>query len=235
MRWRLSSMLWTVTLMAVVLALGRWCFDALNGARHAARQSACSGRFCQITVALHSYHDVYGCFPPSVTTDAEGRPMHSWRVLLLPYLEHSPLYNEYRFDEPWDSPHNRKLEGKIARLYRCLLENDDAQFPTNVVLIVGPGTAFPAPNESRKASDFRGTKDTIWIAEVADSDIHWMSPVDLDVRTMSMTVNDDQAPSISSRHPGGALVGVFDGCAGRFLPNSTKPEELRRRLRWEGE
>ena len=232
MRWRLSSMLLTVTAIAVVLALGRWFWGEVSDARRAARRSACSGTICQITVALHNYHDHYGCFPPAATTDAQGRPMHSWRVLLLPYLEHGPLYDEYRRDEPWDSPHNRKLESRIARVYQCAEGHDDARFTTNFALLVGPGTAFPAPNESRKASDFQGTKDTIWIAEVANSDIHWMAPEDLDVRTMSMLVNDRRAPSISSRHPGGALVGVVDGCGGIFLPNSTTPEELRRRLRW---
>ena len=35
--------------------------------------------------------------------------MHSWRVLLLPYLDRSDLYKAYDFTEPWDGPNNRKL------------------------------------------------------------------------------------------------------------------------------
>ena len=45
----------------------------------------------QIGVALHNYHDAHGCFPPAYIADANGRPMHSWRILLLAFLSESAL------------------------------------------------------------------------------------------------------------------------------------------------
>ena len=58
---------------------------------------------------MQTYRDTYKVFPPAFIADADGKPMHSWRVLLLPYLEQQVFYMRYRFDEPWDSPHNRSL------------------------------------------------------------------------------------------------------------------------------
>ena len=60
-------------------------------------------------MAVANYHDMYKCFPPAYVADESGRPMHSWRVLLLPFLSESELYNAYNFAEPWGSPNNRKL------------------------------------------------------------------------------------------------------------------------------
>jgi uncharacterized protein DUF1559 len=60
-------------------------------------------------VAVATYHDTYGTLPPAYIADAEGKPLHSWRVLLLPFLEQRELYEQYDFDEPWDGPNNRKL------------------------------------------------------------------------------------------------------------------------------
>ena len=108
-----------VAVVAVVLGLGRALFLAVRGAREAAIQSNCRGRYCQLAVALHNYHDVYGSLPPAVVVDAHGKPMHSWRVLLLPFLEASDVYNRYDFNEPWDSPKNSRLANFMPMSYRC--------------------------------------------------------------------------------------------------------------------
>src|SRR6516165_8316569 len=56
-----------------------------------------------IGLALHNYQSVRkGRLPPPVVKDKNGRPLYSWRVLLLPYLEHEPLYKQFKLDEPWD-------------------------------------------------------------------------------------------------------------------------------------
>src|SRR5208282_3640777 len=38
----------------------------------------------QIALAMHSYHDANGHFPPAVVTSPDGKPLYSWRVALLP-------------------------------------------------------------------------------------------------------------------------------------------------------
>jgi hypothetical protein len=92
---------------------------AVEAAQEAARRMQCSGNLCAISLGLHNYHDHYGCFPPAIVKDADGKPMHSWRVLLLPFLSEYNLYNKYRMDEPWDGPNNRKLLGSMPSVYRC--------------------------------------------------------------------------------------------------------------------
>src|SRR5688500_17026762 len=66
-------------------------------AREAARRTQCKGRFKQLELALHNYHDTYGSFPPAVIDGPDRRPWHSWRVLILPLLEEKLIYDRYRF------------------------------------------------------------------------------------------------------------------------------------------
>ena len=58
---------------------------------------------------MNNYEAQHGCFPPAYSVDKDGRPLHSWRVLLLPYLDEEELYKQLRLDEPWDSPHNKAV------------------------------------------------------------------------------------------------------------------------------
>ena len=55
------------------------------------------------------YHDKHKCFPLPYASDAAGRPMHSWRVILLPMFrdpEADRIYGAYDFNKPWDDPTN---------------------------------------------------------------------------------------------------------------------------------
>jgi hypothetical protein len=92
---------------------------AVGDAREQARRAQCTGHLCQISMALRIYNDTFGCLPPAYVADASGRPMHSWRVLILPYLNEQQLYNDYNFNEPWDGPNNRKLIGMMPRGFAC--------------------------------------------------------------------------------------------------------------------
>ena len=55
---------------------------------------------------MHNFHAITNHFPPAVIFGPDGKPWHSWRVLILPYLEENELYNAYDFSQPWDSPRN---------------------------------------------------------------------------------------------------------------------------------
>src|SRR5262249_15795660 len=87
--------------------------------RRASLRSRCKNNLKQIGLALHNYSDKYGSLSPAHTDGAHRRHMHSWRVLILPFLDQAPLYNQYRFDEPWDGPNNRKLAGTILEVFNC--------------------------------------------------------------------------------------------------------------------
>ena len=93
-------------------------------------------------MAVANYHETYGCFPPAYVADRDGKPMHSWRVLILPFLEQQELYNAYNFAEPWNGPNNRKLAGRVGNIYlRSGLESDQIH-TTSFVAVVGPQTMW---------------------------------------------------------------------------------------------
>jgi prepilin-type processing-associated H-X9-DG protein len=198
--------------------------------RPVSRRSQCKNNLKQIGLALYNYHDKYGSFPPAYVADENGRPIHSWRVLLLPFLEQVPLYNRYRFDEPWDGPHNKKLADTILPIFNCPSGDHGGtgidSTMTNYVVIVGPATAWPenGPTALKDFSD--GPPNTLLVVEVANCGIHWMEPRDLHVGQMAPTINAKSGQGISSRHTGGANVLAADGSV-RFIPESLSIEDLR--------
>ena len=74
----------------------------------------------QIGIALHSYADVYGHFPPAAICDKKGKKLLSWRVAILPFIGQEALYRKFKLDEPWDSPRNKPLLDEIPNTYFCL-------------------------------------------------------------------------------------------------------------------
>jgi hypothetical protein len=222
-----------VAITATVCALAAWAVRAAQEARRAALSSACAGHLSQIALGLHSYHEVYGRFPPAYLADARGRPEHSWRVLILPYIEQQAIYNRYNFQEPWDGPHNRELAPLMPVPYACPNHRGDAggrRYQGNVwtsyLAVTGPGTVFPGAGTVSlvDVSDRRGA--TIMVAEVADADVHWMEPRDLDVATMSFKIGGPPPPSVSSLDAGGPHAVTVDGSVRQLSP-TTAPRELK--------
>ena len=179
------------------------------------RREYCRNNLKQIAIALYNYHDANGCFPPAFTADDEGRPMHSWRVLLLPYLDGLPLYRKYRFDEPWNGPNNSRLAESMPMPYGCLSDETRAGSPgatmTSYVAVIGPETAWPGQASVRESNFEDGATKTLFVVEVVNSGIHWMEPRDLDFREMAPTINSKTGKGISSRHKGGAWGLFCDG------------------------
>jgi hypothetical protein len=193
----------------------------------------CRHHFRQLGLALYSYHDDYGCFPPAYVADANGRPMHSWRVLILPYLDQGELYQQYRFDEPWDGPHNSQLADRIPAIYQCSGDAHEREKPqpwTSYVAVIGPHTCWPG-DVPLKLDDITDPADrTLLVVETAASGIHWMEPRDLNVMQMPLTINPPSGQGISSVHKAGAHVLKADGSAWFLGAEQTRPEDLRRYL-----
>src|SRR4051812_23237564 len=80
--------------MIIAVAMGAWLWGAIKDAREAARSAQCRGNLAQLHFALHSYHEMYGCFPPAYIADSDGKPMHSWRVLILPFIDQAATYKK---------------------------------------------------------------------------------------------------------------------------------------------
>jgi hypothetical protein len=89
---------------------------------------------------MHNFHDTHKQFPPAAIFGPDGKPWHSWRVLLLPYLEQIALYDQYRFDEPWDGPNNKKLLAAMPPVYRDPLYGEDQGHFPHYAVVTGPET-----------------------------------------------------------------------------------------------
>ena len=188
--------------------------------------SHCKNNLKQLGLALQAYHEQYGCFPPAYVADENGRPMHSWRVLLLPYMEQNDLLKKYRFDEPWDGPNNRRLHGVSFSFLQCPSRSDRPRGTVDYLAVVGPGTAWPGGESLRLADITDDPAETILLVEVADSDVIWCEPRDLHISQMSPTINGDAGQGISSQHSTWAHVVTADGSV-QSLSSGATPEVLR--------
>jgi hypothetical protein len=171
-------------------------------AREAARRSACKGHLKQLGLALLIYHDEYGTFPPAYVADANGKPMHSWRVLILPFIDQSDLYEMYDFSQPWNGPDNSKLglDEYPVRLFNCPTAAPNGCQTTNYVAVVGPQTAWPGRKPTKVLKLFNNYTKTILLVEINDSNIHWMEPRDLTFKDAVAGINNGSGLRISSGH-----------------------------------
>lgn len=210
---------------AAIMAFIASLTPAVIDAREAARRSTCKGHMAQIGLALANYEDMYGCLPPAYIADAQGKPMHSWRVLILPCMGQDALYARYNFNEPWDGPNNKKLHSTLVGVYSCLSDNKNPGTDTSYVAVVGPGTAWPGATSTSKSMVTDGLSNSILLVEVANSGIHWMEPRDLPVAAVSAGINPKSGLGISSAHPGGVNVSLMDW-QHIFLSETTPVEVL---------
>ncbi|MBL8851102.1 MAG: DUF1559 domain-containing protein [Planctomycetaceae bacterium] len=185
----------------------------------------------QISMALQTYAtNNNGQLPPAYIADENGRPMHSWRVLLLPYMEQQALYDRYNFDEPWNGPNNSRLAGEIPQLYQCPDDDrprGDSQRPwTSYVVVVGPNTIWPGTESGGLDRIPDGSDRTLLLVEVRDSGINWMEPRDLTLEEMNPRINGEGRLGISSVHPNVAHFMFADGHGGP-LSDDLKPDTLR--------
>jgi Protein of unknown function (DUF1559) len=179
-------------------------------------------------LAVANYHEAYGCFPPAFVADRDGTPMHSWRVLILPFLEQQELYKAYNFAEPWNGPNNRKLANRVGHIYlRSGLESDQVT-TTSFVAVVGPQTAWPGTKPTTYKDLGDGSHDTLLVVEVLDGQFLWMEPKDLEFGRMSFRINDASGRGLGSRL-GGARVVSADGTV-RTLFNDFDPNKLKAML-----
>ena len=142
-----------------------------------------------ITNALERYCQEHGSYPPAYTVDENGKPLHSWRVLILPYLpaQQNPfdkeltetedlkaLYESIRLDEPWDSEYNKQFASKMPRCYLSATLKEEGK--TSFQMIIGPKCISDGPG-SRTAKEVRAQRPVVIVE--ANPSVEWMKPEDL--------------------------------------------------------
>jgi hypothetical protein len=132
-----------------------------------------------LALAIHNYEDANGHLPPWAVIDPKGKPLLSWRVLILPYIEQEKLYNQFHLDEPWDSPHNLPLLDQMPSTYA--VRSWRVKPPPNTTyfqVFVGKGTPFE-PGRIVTLNDFhRGPSETLLFVEAANP-VPWTKPEDI--------------------------------------------------------
>jgi hypothetical protein len=216
---------YAVAIVLVLLALG--AYQTFRVAWAAVNQMSCAKQTTQIALAIASYAQFYHSYPPAYTTDTKGKPLHSWRVLILPYLAADDLYKKIRLDEPWNSPHNREVfQKEHTPMYFHCPSAANPENETSYVMVVGANTISDGPHAVRIGDIKDGASNTILFVEIKNSGIHWAEPRDLNFNDMSFRVNDPDGRGVSSDHPRGAFVKIVD-CSGCIIPNNIDPKLLK--------
>ena len=154
---------------------------AVQQARVAARRMQSSNNLKMIGLALHNYHDTYNSLPAAYVPDADGKPMHSWRVAILPFIEERPMFDQYDFDQPWDSPHNLQVTKRMPLAYAspALSSEQVDEGLTSYVALAGPHTALSTKGWHGFRDITRGTSNTIAVVEDSEHPVPWSKPDDL--------------------------------------------------------
>lgn len=190
---------------------------AVQQVRASARRVSSNNQMRQMILAGLNYESANQHFPAQASYDKDGKPLLSWRVHVLPYLEHNDLYEQFHLDEPWDSPHNRKLISKMPPIF----ENPalpDLDGKTTYLGVAGKGLMFDG-KEERKFSDITdGSSNTVFMVEVdASHAVEWTKPQDYQF--------DPKRPmdGLGGVQPGGFNVTLADGSA-HFVSNNVDAE-----------
>jgi prepilin-type processing-associated H-X9-DG protein len=185
---------------------------AVQAAREAARRAQCVNNLRQIGLAMHNYASANNnVFPKPAITGEQGKPLLSWRVAILPYIQQQELYNKFKLDEPWDSPHNKALLKEIPSTYLCPSRTVTEPFTTTLRVFTGDGALFEGGKGTALADITDGTSSTLMVVE-ADEAVPWTKPDDL-------LFDPAAVPSLfgaGSRHPGGFNTLFADGSV-RFI------------------
>jgi type II secretory pathway pseudopilin PulG len=207
------------TSVATIGVLTGMLLPAVQQAREAARRAAAMNTLRQLALAALNYESAYMSLPMQASYDDSGTPLLSWRVHLLPFLEENNLYQQFKLDEPWDSPHNIKLLDKMPAIYKS--PNFDDERRTIFLAISGPGTVFPGNQKVKFANITDGTSNSAMFVEAdPGSAVEWTRPVDWKMDP------DDPMQGLGHLRPGGFNVVLCDGSV-HFISNMMDPANWR--------
>jgi hypothetical protein len=192
---------------------------AVQKVREAAGRLESQNNLKRMVLAMHNYHDANGRLPAASIRDKNGKPLLSWRVALLPYMEEQLLYSQFKLDEPWDSPNNIKLLPRMPRLYRLPADTTTPPDQTYYQVFVGNRAAFETTQNLRLTDFVDGTANTILIVEAGQA-VPWSKPEDLPYDP------NRPLPALGGQSALGFNAAAADGAV-HFVPKNTPENTLR--------
>lgn len=201
-----------------------------------ARRRVLGSNMRQIAMALRQYEFFEGRLPPAVVRDPQGRPLYSWRVLILPYMDETLVSREFRLAEPWDSPHNRRLLGNMPRAFRRHHQDTSGQGMTPIEAVSGPGTAFegdgqPFANPDGSSNFSDGLDRTLLLVE-AERSVPWTAPTEIEIgpaRSMPSLggIPARGGPWLAAEGPPSHFGAASADASAHFFPRSLGADKLR--------
>ena len=190
--------------------------------RNATKRAHDLNNLKQIGLAVHNYHDSYNSFPSVSTADKNGKPLHSWRVALLPFLEQLSLYEQIRMNEPWDSEFNKQFHDKIPQVYVSpfVSADDTKKGLTIYATIVGKEAILEGPNTWKNMGSVADGLSNTFLFVERKKPVCWMDPSgDIPFDIAIKGINDDpQGIGNPDATVGGVNVVRCDGAV-EFIPN----------------
>jgi hypothetical protein len=151
---------------------------AVQKVRSAASATMSVNNMKQIGIAMHCCHDAYGKLPGAAICDRNGKPLLSWRVAILPYIEQDNLYKQFKLDEPWDSANNKPLIARMPKIYSSP-RYAAAEGMTCYKVFTGKNALFTHATGKRFTDVVDGLSNTVMAIEAGEP-VVWTKPDDIE-------------------------------------------------------
>ena len=208
-----------VVMMLMCVLLAVLLLPAVTQVRAAAQRTDAANSARMVILAMHNYHDTQNRMPPAYTTAEDGTRLHSWRTLILPFVEQNHVYDQIDLESPWDSGSNQKFNDSYMPAFESVRgETKDAAI-THFVAVVDENTLLQPGTSIALASVPDGTSNTAVLIEYPASDIRWMEPRDITIDEAIDIIQNGQLP-------GGVNVAFADGSV-MAIRSDTSAEDIR--------
>jgi hypothetical protein len=194
---------------------------AVQKVREAAGRVQGQNNLRQIALAMHNYHNANGRMPAHAIYAKDGKtPLLSWRVAILPYIEQDNLYKQFKLDEPWDSPNNKRLIPLMPQVYAVPGAQAAGPGHTQYRVFVGKGAGFDGSPRGLRLQDIRdGSSNTLMAVETLDT-VVWTKPDDIPFDP------EKPLPKLTPMRAGAVIAAFFDGSV-RVLTTTGDEKVLR--------
>jgi type II secretory pathway pseudopilin PulG len=171
---------WVAVFGLAALILVALLLPAVRSAPQARNLSICSDKLQRLRLALRDYAQAHGHLPPAHTLAADGTVLHSWRTLILPYLDEKQLYASIDLTKPWNDPVNAAARETPVPAFACPTSAKDDTFTHYQVVILPEGLFRPDGSASLQEFAAADANTVLVIDAPADRVVKWMEPRDVE-------------------------------------------------------